>query len=197
MSDVALSSALPAPSRGRAPIVPNGVLGMLIFVITEAMFFAGLISAHTIAESSAPYGWPPPDQPRLPLEATAVNTLALLVSGVCLFVAGRSFRKDPESAKPPFAVGLFLGAFFVFAQGIEWVGLVREGLTLFSSTHGSFFYLIVGSHAFHAVVAIGLLLWAFTSLLRSKLTDAAFTTLRVFWYFVVLVWPFLYLKVYL
>ena len=47
MSDVALSSALPAPSRGRAPIVPNGVLGMLIFVITEAMFFAGLISAQS------------------------------------------------------------------------------------------------------------------------------------------------------
>ena len=36
-----------ADSR-REPLVPNGVMGMLIFVIAESMLFAGLISAFTI-----------------------------------------------------------------------------------------------------------------------------------------------------
>ena len=50
---------------------------------------------------------------------------------------------------------MLLGAFFVLFQGVEWVALLREGLTLTSSTHGAFFYLIIGTHALHAVVALG------------------------------------------
>ena len=52
---------------GRQPIVASGVMGMLMFVMTEVMLFAGLISAFSIARSSAIL-WPPPGQPRLPLE---------------------------------------------------------------------------------------------------------------------------------
>ena len=51
----------PAGARGRRqPIVANGVLGMVIFVIAETMLFAGLISAFMIVKSSAVAGWPPP-----------------------------------------------------------------------------------------------------------------------------------------
>jgi len=42
---------------------------------------------------------------------------------------------------------LVLGAFFVVGQGLEWLALLRHGLTLTSSQLGSFFYLIVGLHA--------------------------------------------------
>jgi heme/copper-type cytochrome/quinol oxidase subunit 3 len=37
----------------RNPVVPNGVLGMLIFVVAEVMLFAGLTSAFTIIRASA------------------------------------------------------------------------------------------------------------------------------------------------
>ncbi len=195
------TSARRSPLGRREPAVPSSVLGMIVFVFTEVMFFAGLISAHTIAESSAPMGWPPPDQ-RLPWEETAVNTAALLLSGALVVWAGRAHRRwlarsgDARDALPPLALGIFLAAFFVFAQGAEWVALLREGLTLTSSTHGSFFYLIVGAHALHAVAAIAALLWALVALVRQRLTSAAFTTVQVFWLFVVAVWPVLYAKVY-
>ena len=68
---------------GRAPrnqVASNGLLGMLLFVMAEAMLFAGMISAFTIVRSGA-LVWPPPGQPRLPIEATAFNTLVLLASG--------------------------------------------------------------------------------------------------------------------
>jgi heme/copper-type cytochrome/quinol oxidase subunit 3 len=181
----------------RTPPLPNATLGMLIFVVTEVMFFAGLVSAHTIAKSNLPFDWPPPGQPRLPVASTAFNTLALLASGWLVGIAGARFRKDPRKAEAPLLFGLLLGAIFVIFQGTEWVALIREGLTLTSSPHGSFFYLIVGAHALHAVCALGLLIMALVRLSRRQLEAATFSAVRVFWFFVVAVWPVLYWKVYL
>ena len=93
------------------------------------------------------------------------------------------------------AVGL--GGLFVGIQGYEWAGLIREGLTLTSSTHGSFFYVIVGMHAVHAVAAIGVLAWAVGRHWRGKLELSQLQALQVFWYFVVGIWPLLYWQVYL
>lgn len=192
----AAGTSSPASTR-RSPRVPNEVLGMLIFIITEAMFFAGLISAHTITRASATMGWPPPGQPRLPFESTAFNTAALLLSGLLVLAARRKFLEERAAARAPLAIAIFLGAFFVLAQGVEWISLLHEGLTLTSSPHGSFFYLIVGTHAVHAVVALAVLGWAASALWRDRLTLVAFSTVTILWSFVVLIWPFLYLKVYL
>jgi len=186
-----------ADAPARKPLIPSGVLGMLIFVLTEVMLFTGLISAFMITKASAPFGWPPPDQPRLPVEITAVNSLALLLSGVALYWAHRRFKDSAASAKLPLFLSIGLGAAFVLVQGSEWVGLLAQGLTITSGPLGAFFYLIVGCHALHAVAAIIILGWAFSQLLRDRLEAPAFWTCQVFWYFVVGVWPVLYVQVYL
>ena len=176
--------------------IPSGVLGMLLFVFTEAMLFAGMISAHTIARTSATE-WPPFGQPRLPERVTLVNTAVLLLSGLMLFWAHRSWRRKPAEASPPLLIALLLGAVFVLVQGSEWVALIGEGLTLTSSNYGSYFYLIVGCHALHAAAAILGLAWAWRRLRHGRLSAGQFGTVQVFWYFVVLVWPILYVTVYL
>jgi heme/copper-type cytochrome/quinol oxidase subunit 3 len=187
----------PEPTA-RPKLLSNGVLGMLIFIFTEVMFFAGLVSAHTIVRSQAAGQlWPPYGQPRLPVPETAVNTAALLVSGIVLVLAWFAFRKDAVNARIPLLLSIMLGTFFVGFQGVEWVALLGEGLTMTSSTYGSFFYLIVGTHALHAVAALGGLGWAWLRLDRGLLTTSQLATVSAFWYFVVLVWPVLYLKVYL
>ena len=150
----------------------------------------------SIARASA-IVWPPPGQPRLPLEETAVNTAALLASGVMLFVARRSFQRNRERARRALLLSMLLGLFFVAAQGVEWVRLIAQGLTLTSSTMGSFFFLIVGLHALHAVVAIGLLASTYRRLRAGWLVQSQLATTEVFWYFVVGLWPILYLVVYL
>ena len=187
-----------APSPGRRQVVPNAVLGMLIFVITEAMLFAGLISAFLIVKSAAPgLIWPPPGQPRLPVESTAINTVVLLASGLALFYANRAYRSDPAKARGPLALALVCGVFFVGAQGMEWAAMLRQGLTMTSSTHGAFFYLIVGIHGLHAIAAIIGMGVMFAKLLRGTLEAPSFWAAQVFWYFVVGVWPVLYVQVYL
>jgi cytochrome c oxidase subunit 3 len=187
----------PAPAR-REPLVSNGVLGMLVFIFTESMFFAGLISAHAIVRSQAAgQMWPPFGQPRLPVQETAVNTAALLVSGIVLVIAWFAYRREHGSAKIPLLLSILLGGFFVWRQGLEWTALLREGLTMQSSSYGGFFYLIVGAHALHAVAALAGMVWAWFRLEKDRLTSTQLATVAAFWYFVVLVWPILYLKVYL
>ena len=141
--------------------------------------------------------WPPPGQPRLPLGETAFNTAALLISGVVLAFAVRAFRKQAANATRLLLLAIGLGAFFVVFQGVEWVALIREGLTLTSSTHGGFFYLIVGLHAVHAVCALIAMTWAASRAARGRLSLPQIRTVQVFWTFVVAVWPILYMRVYL
>lgn len=192
-------NVLPFPRRAplrRQAIGPNSVIGTLIFVVTELMLFAGMLSAFTITRA-AYNTWPPIGQPRLPLAETSVNTLALLASGVMLFFANKAFLRDRASAKKPLLIALALGVFFVVFQGVEWVRLLHEGLTLTSSNHGAFFYLIIGTHAAHAVAAIIALGIVCAKLVRGTLAHSTFLATQVFWYFVVGVWPLLYLRVYL
>ncbi len=179
--------------------VDSGALGMALFIFTEVMLFAGFISAFAIVKISAPLGaWPPPDQPRLPIERTAINTLALLLSGVALAIAGRRHKQGGAAAANPFmGLALALGALFVGLQGMEWRALLAQGLTLTSSQLGSFFFVIIGTHALHAIVAVFTLALTWRAMNTGKLTPIGFSAMRLFWYFVVLVWPLLYWQVYL
>jgi heme/copper-type cytochrome/quinol oxidase subunit 3 len=171
---------------------------MVVFILAETMFFAGLISAHTIAQTSALTVWPPPGQPRLPVEETLINTVALLLSGALLGFAHRQFQRGLRfKVKWPLLLSIALGTFFVVFQGVEWVSLIGEGLTLTSSTHGAFFYLIVGAHGLHALAALAALFFVYKSLKSGNVGPGLFGGAAVFWYWVVVMWPILYVKVYL
>ncbi len=177
----------------------HATIGMALFVFAEVMLFSGFISAFAIVQGSAMPGmWPPPGQPRLPIERTALNTLALLASGVSLFIGARRFRRSGAAAAQPWMLAaLGLGGAFVLLQGAEWVALLRQGLTLTSSQLGSFFYVIIGTHGLHALGAILALGWAVIAMRARRLSPSALGAVEIFWYFVVLVWPLLYWKVYL
>lgn len=196
MAQAATAPRLPERTK-RPPVISSAVLGTLFFIVAEVMFFSGAISAFTISRSGAlPGTWPMPGQPRLPAEATMLNTALLLLSGIVLVVAHRLYRKQNPIAHWVTLCAWALGAGFVALQGVEWAGLLSQGLTLTSSPLGSFFYLIVGSHAVHAVMALLALGFAWVQMARDKLAPGLFFGAQTFWYFVVLLWPIIYLRVY-
>jgi cytochrome c oxidase subunit 3 len=182
----------------RTGVTDHAVFGMGLFVFTEVMLFAAFISAFIIVRRVVPIDqWPPPHQPRLPFERTAINTLALLLSGVALAISQRALRSGgPAAAARPLGAAVALGAFFLIFQGAEWTALLRQGLTLTSSQIGSFFYLIVGAHALHAVIALTGLVYCWFRIRAGRLKLSVFGAFQLFWYFVVLMWPVLYLEVY-
>ncbi|MDQ3233272.1 MAG: cytochrome c oxidase subunit 3 [Pseudobdellovibrionaceae bacterium] len=181
------------PGSTRKPLIPSSVLGMLIFVTTEIMFFVALVSAHTVIKSSAGV-WSPPDTVRLPLLATGFNTLVLSSSGVFLFLAGRSFGQ--EKARTLFALSIVTGLFFVCFQGYEWVNLIKFGLTMTSGVFGATFFLLVGSHGLHAASGVLAMMIVYRLMSRGRINRDNFKALQIFWYFIVAIWPVFYAVVY-
>ena len=128
--------------------------------------------------------------------ATAFNTFVLLLSGLFLVIATFKVKAGKiSSGKALLLQSILLGAFFVCFQGYEWVRLISYGLTMTSSIFGACFYLLVGTHALHAVV--GILALAHYWFWRGDTLDFDLMVgLSVFWLFIVGIWPILYLYVY-
>ena len=190
---------IPANSNAeRRQLVSSSIFATVILIMTEVMFFAALISAYMIIRSGAEE-WPPWGQPRLPVFATALNSLTLLASAFCLHRSVKVFSSQASHSKQLLALAIALGIVFVSVQGYEWVQLISFGLTITSSTYGGVFYLIIGAHGLHV---IGGLLALLACLKRLNSTSQLLTidnlrAAQIFWYFVVGVWPVLYTLVYL
>ena len=186
------------PQRTKSP-VSNGIVGMLIFMVTEAMFFAALISAYMVIRAGLDE-WPPWGQPRLPVETTAFNTLLLLASGLLMAYSRALLQKNKIlEGRQWLGISILLGTFFLISQGNEWVQLINFGLTVSSSVFGGLFYLIIGAHGFHVIGALIVLIFAWNRLGSSDnpITPEGLFPLQILWYFVVCVWPILYFLVYL
>lgn len=187
------------PSRAPGSPLPNGVVGMAVFLGTETMLFAGLVSAYLILRAGS-LAWPPPDQPRLPVGVTAVNTLFLLASAWTMQRAFRAIRRPHLFSEPLrwVAATAALGAVFLAVQGYEWIRLLRYGLRMSSSLYGAAFYTVVGAHGLHVLAAVvALVAVAIAGVLRPRTLAPRLEALRLYWFFVVGVWPVLYVLVYL
>lgn len=189
-------STIAVGRNGRRPKVANEELGMLVFIVTELMFFAALISAYLVIKASSLTYWVPPLDIRLPVLATGFNTAVLLTSGFVIYKSGGILETDRPRAIFWLQLGAMLGLFFVGFQGYEWVQLISKGMTMTSGVFGACFFLLIGSHGLHAMLSVLSLLWALWGLKRNKVTAAQYKALRIFWYFVVGVWPVLYTLVY-
>lgn len=180
-------------SRRQGKLISNEVLGVLLLVVMEIMFFISLTSSYLIEKSSSGSNWLPPEGVRLPVWATGLNTLVLLGSGVTMFLAGTSV---PRRRHRLMILSFFMGSFFICAQGNEWLNLVSSGMTMTSGVFASIFHLIIGAHALHVLGGLAALGLAMRNQGRNLLTESQFRAMQVFWYFVVGIWPILYRLVY-
>jgi heme/copper-type cytochrome/quinol oxidase subunit 3 len=183
------------PSATRKGI-PDGMLGMSFLIVTELMFFAGLISAYIVNKAGAL--WPPIGQPRLPVEITAFNTLILLSSALTIYGFRKKFVERNE--KKLLLITMLLGLTFVIIQGIEWIKLLHFGLTTTSGLYGAFFYTLIGAHGFHVIVGLCILLYLLLAVNKNSPSEKLLSKISVcsmYWYFVVGIWPVLYVLVYL
>jgi len=180
----------------RKPIIPNSILGMGIFITTEIMFFTGLISAYLVIKKDR-ITWALPNNIQLPVETTALNTLALLASGWLMFIAGKKMAMGDQASTQSWVIkALLLGIVFVVIQGVEWVQLASYGLTMNNSIFGALFFLIIGCHGLHVIAGLVVLLVTIRSLNRGQMKVSDFRAMQMFWFLVVGIWPLLYFLVY-
>lgn len=181
------------PNRAVA-VIDNMRLGMMLFIAAEIMFFSGLIGAYLVFRLGVTT-WPPPDQPRLPVLTTAMNTLFLLGSAWTIRLAARTQRREAIRWN---IITLILGLVFLIGQGLEWRRLLAYGLTVDIGPYGFTFYMLIGFHALHV---IGALIWRTVDVLRTLQNDGRMAgtieSSQMYWSFVVGLWPVLYGLVYL
>ena len=180
----------------RRNLVSDGMLGRIFFLSVEVMLFAGFISALMVNRSATE--WPPFGQPRLPVEITFINTLILLASAVTLWLFRRKFSNSGK--KTLLITSIILGTIFLLVQGSEWAKLIGFGLTTSSSLYGAFFYMIIGAHAAHAIAGLLILHYLYRALLKGYSKEVMADKISycsLYWYFVVGIWPVLYLMVYI
>jgi cytochrome c oxidase subunit 3 len=212
---------LPTSRLVGRPGRPDAVaVGMIIWLASELMFFAGLFAAYftirnvTTAKALQAGMTPLWEQATemLNVKFALANTIVLVLSSVTcqlgVFAAEKGRVGRVGSILNPlnwgmrewYALTFVMGSAFVGGQVYEYASLVNEGLTLSSDPYGSVFYLATGFHGLHVtggLVAFVLLLGR-TFLARTFTHEQAVSAIAVsyYWHFVDVVWIALFGVIY-
>src|SRR5579872_1657516 len=106
--------------------MPNGKLAMWMFLVTEIMFFTGLIGVYIVLRNgtpsgTAPFKWPAPHQVHLIEALGAINTFVLILSSLTVVLAHFSLAKgNAKLATIYIGVSLALGCVFLIIKGFEY-----------------------------------------------------------------------------
>ncbi|MDQ4094696.1 MAG: heme-copper oxidase subunit III, partial [Actinomycetota bacterium] len=131
---------LGAPATGEPRRFPVTVLGMILFVAGEVMFFGALFAAYfTLRDRAAE--WPPPGTPEIDLVLPAILTLALLASSFTAHRAVGAFKQgDRRRLTRWLWITIALGSVFLAGEATEWARLIGEDFTVSTNTYGTLFF---------------------------------------------------------
>ena len=178
--------------------ISSSIIGVIMVIVVEMMFFGGLISAFVLAEAGQ-VDWPPADQPRLPFWLTFGNMVVLLFSAFTLHQYLKTLKEENKEKRNLFILSIALGTVFFLIQGYEWVRILLFGMHTGRGLFTSFFYTIIGLHGFHVLVGLILLFYVYQLIRKTKNKEEIQNYARtagLFWFFVVLLWPALYYLIY-
>jgi len=173
------------------------LVGVLLFITSEVMFFAGLFAAYFAAKVSHAGPWPPPGY-HIEIEIAIALLAILLTSSLTMEMALRSIRKGNRAGMVRWTgATLALGSIFLVGQLYDYwlldfgiTGLDAGGEAL-DAVYGSVFYTLTGfhgAHVFGGVFAIGIMLLRGLGGQFSPRHHAAIEGVSWYWHFVDIVW---------
>jgi len=198
-------AGLPHDARGG---IGNPVLGMLLFLTSEVMFFAGLFAAYFATRANAPGGVWPPINPEtnepyflqfLPFVLPA-TILLILSSFTAQFAVWAIRRGDRTGFLRNLSVTVLLGIAFLVMQAFDYALLYSEGITLDAGTFGTTYYTLTGfhmAHVFGGVIMLGVVLYRGLGGQFSARHHDAVEASSLYWHFVDVVWIVLFSVLYL
>ena len=183
-----------------------GKIGMWIFLISDALMFAGFLLAYGILRGQSEV-WRHGNEPILGINFTACLTFLLICSSVSMVMAYAAVvERDRKGALKWLGLTILCGALFLVGQYDEYFGLVvshgltNEGLIFGHSHYASTFYLITSFHGAHVFTGVTYLSVMWFRLWRGKYDDGNYDHIEIaglFWHFVDLVWILVFTLVYL
>jgi cytochrome c oxidase subunit 3 len=172
------------------------VFGVVVFLASELMFFAGFFAAYFDLRAQSAV-WPPPGV-HLNIVESSVGTLLLALSSFAVFAGIRALRKNHFGAARRYvAASVAMGIAFL---AIALHGWSHNGFRIDSHAYGSLFYAMTGFHALHVLAGILLLIALLAGLTKSAFNAngrAGAEAIGFYWHFVFIVWVGIWGAIYL
>ena len=200
VADTAALQERPAEEHHKPGGISSSLLGMVLFIASEVMFFGGLFGAYFTIRSAATQ-WPPEGTPHLETWYAAILTAILVTSSVTMQLGVWAIRRNEQRRLLLFlAVSLILGLIFLCLQALEYANLIEEGMTLSSGVFGSTFYTLTGFHGAHVAGGAAFILIVLLRARSGQFTARYHDTVEMasyYWHFVDVVWLGLFSTIYL
>ena len=179
--------------------IPNGKLGMWVFLASEVMFFTGLIAAFIVLRMSHPH-WPGSDG-HLSVPLGTLNTFLLICSSTTIVLALADAQRGAMRAlRCWLLVTIVLGSLFLCIKGYEYSAKFHHGIGPATNVFWSCYFALTGFHALHVLGGIGLNLYILSLTRNEELWQDRGHRLEyagLYWHFVDIVWIFLFPLLYL
>jgi cytochrome c oxidase subunit 3 len=201
MSEEEVASGHDAQRGGMDP----ALLGMMLFIASEVMFFAALFAAYFNAAATMPV-FPPEGAsdlvslfhfPYLPIFMTVI----LLTSSFTMqWATGRIRKGDRTGMNRAVAITLTLGIVFIFLWLADYGLLLSEDFGIDSGVYGTLFYTLTGFHGAHVIgglVGLAVILARGIGGQFSRRHHVAVEAVHYYWHFVDVVWIVLVIVIYI
>jgi cytochrome c oxidase subunit III len=173
------------------------VLGMVLFVASEAMFFAAFFGGYFTIRANAKV-WPPPGIPHLKIDIASILTVILVLSSFMVQISLRSIRTGDQRRCVLFlGITIALGVTFLALQLYDYSQL---GFGVKDGTFGTLFYVMTGIHMAHVFGGVVFLALVFGQARNGLLSPANHDPLAagaIYWDFVDVIWLLLFTTFYL
>jgi cytochrome c oxidase subunit III len=176
----------------------RGTVGIIFLIVTESVLFSMFVIAYLIYIGKSLVGPYPKDVLELPILA---SICLLSSSGTIVFAEHALKHNQIGKFKLWWVITILLGAYFLWATGVEWHKLIFEDhLTISTNLFGTTFYSLVGLHASHVIVgltflSIVLIVTLLGFPIQTQLRRVLF--LSWYWHFVDAVWVIVFTVVYI
>ena len=187
-------------------------VGMWLFLVTEVMFFGGLLLGYAVYRSAYPDAFAAASG-HLDLRLGAFNTVVLIGSSLTMALAVHAAQLGERKKLMGFLVAtIVLGLVFLGVKAFEYHHKFEESLfpggdfrwpdanARHVRLFFSFYFCLTGLHALHMVIGAGLLSVLLVMAARGRFGaeyHAPVEMSGLYWHFVDIVWIFLFPLLYL
>jgi heme/copper-type cytochrome/quinol oxidase subunit 3 len=189
-----------AVEEARERRIPGPLLGMMLFIASELMFFGSLFGAYfTIRAATDP--WPPAGTAEIDTLRTAFFSVFLIASSFTIQRAMTILRTDDIATFLRWlAITIGLGVVFLGGQAWEYSELIGEDFVISTSQFATLFFTMTGFHGLHVAGGLVAIAAVWASARSGRVSAARHGTAEAvsyYWHFVDVVWIFLFLTLYI
>jgi len=179
--------------------IPSSKLGMWLFLVSEIMFFTGLLATYIILRAGYPE-WPNPADV-LNVNLAAFNTFVLLSSSMTIAMGViAASNRDVKKLRLFLVLTILMGLVFLGVKGIEYSDKFHHGHFPGTGLFYDCYFVLTGVHGLHVFggVVANLLVLGLTFRQNFFETKGHWVeTAGLYWHFVDVVWIFLFPLLYL